>query len=376
MRRRILCFVFDGTGLGHLRRMSRIASVLQQDFSVLVVTGMREAAWIVPKGCEIVILPNLASVLAGQAQLLGRDRWLELSDESAIRMRRRLLRSIVTSFQPDAFIGDYLPFGRRGELYPTLEEATFKKYFVHRGVIDTSDRGMLAASGAEEIANYYDHIFIASDPRLVDVAQRDNWSPRVQNRASYMGFVVPETLPPASTTKREVVGRPRQLAVCSVGGGWQGEELALASIRLAATLPTWEFRVVLGAMSKLRARDAIAPRNCIVIEEDRELDYYHSVADIVVCHGGYNSIIESMVGGAQLIVYPSRKGADDEQAENAKLLAAYYPIILIGDTMSLEEAFQISMKRIKEEPKPGFPFSMCGAQRMRSHISTDLSVEE
>jgi len=58
-RKRILLFVFDGTGLGHLRRMSRIAERLQREFVVLVVTGMREAAWLVPASCEVMILPNL-----------------------------------------------------------------------------------------------------------------------------------------------------------------------------------------------------------------------------------------------------------------------------------------------------------------------------
>ena len=57
-RPRVLLFCHDGTGLGHLRRISRLAGALTEQFSTLVLSGVREASWIVPADCGLVMLPN------------------------------------------------------------------------------------------------------------------------------------------------------------------------------------------------------------------------------------------------------------------------------------------------------------------------------
>lgn len=53
-RKRILIFVHDGRGLGHLRRLCRLADQLKHDASVLFVTGHRDASYLVPKDCEYI----------------------------------------------------------------------------------------------------------------------------------------------------------------------------------------------------------------------------------------------------------------------------------------------------------------------------------
>ena len=71
-RNRVLLSCHDGTGLGHLRRISRLAGVLQGQFSTLVLCGMREAAWIVPQECGFIRLPGIGMVsIAGALSVRG-----------------------------------------------------------------------------------------------------------------------------------------------------------------------------------------------------------------------------------------------------------------------------------------------------------------
>src|ERR1700733_8935794 len=101
MRKRVLLFCHDGTSLGHLRRISRVAGILQHSFVTLVLTGMREASWIVDADCEFVKIPSWDGIVSTRAKRLGRPRWAELDKSQALKLRSDFIRCVGDLFDPD-----------------------------------------------------------------------------------------------------------------------------------------------------------------------------------------------------------------------------------------------------------------------------------
>jgi predicted glycosyltransferase len=56
---RILIYVQDSWGLGHIQRVSKLARALQNAAECLILCGHREAGWIVPEGSEYIRIPSL-----------------------------------------------------------------------------------------------------------------------------------------------------------------------------------------------------------------------------------------------------------------------------------------------------------------------------
>jgi hypothetical protein len=141
-----MIFVFDGTGLGHLRRMSRIANELCKTNHVLFVTGMSQAAWFLDSRVVLTVLPNLLHLPGSVSFDAVNGPWPATSCKLAIDTRKMFLSSLAELWCPHAFLSDYLPFGRRNELGDFLDSQTCKKYFVLRGVVDTSDNHFLGGT--------------------------------------------------------------------------------------------------------------------------------------------------------------------------------------------------------------------------------------
>lgn len=95
-RYRALFYVFDGgSGIGHLRRLSRIAAAMQERFSCLIVTGHDVGPqWIVPPGCEYVRLPAWDSILPAKAAYWGRAPFLDVDIDEAVHLRRSILQGV------------------------------------------------------------------------------------------------------------------------------------------------------------------------------------------------------------------------------------------------------------------------------------------
>jgi len=154
-QKRVLFFVFDGAGCGHLQRMTRLAAAVQGPCAALVVSGHRDASWLTPDDCEYVYLPGFDSLLADKARFWNRRPFMRIGSDDAVALRQSLLRGVVESFAPDVLVVDHLVFGKRYELAEIVREYDCKKYFVMRGIMgDPVDAriGMLGGRGGRRAA--------------------------------------------------------------------------------------------------------------------------------------------------------------------------------------------------------------------------------
>lgn len=345
--KRILIFVHDGRGLGHLRRLSRIAAQLQQEASVLFVTGHREAATLAPRECEFVHLPSLDSIDGRRSRHWGREPFLDSDTGRGRALRRELMMTCMKEFQPDGFVADYLPMGIDHELLPVLsygEEC--RKYFIVRGVMGepTYVRNFVLTPQARDILrDRYDAILATCDERIVDVAEEYSLTGDLRERLLYTGYVADPFDPERCQQARQERCLPSDATwvVCSAGGGKDGEDLMQRCWELALQFPECYFDLILGPRSRLcTVKEGWFGGTRIRVQQSdpANMQYRLGGADIVICRGGYNSLMEACVGHARMIVAPI--ATDYEQIQHPARLAAFRPLDIVVDLTELDVAME------------------------------------
>jgi predicted glycosyltransferase len=382
-RKRLLFYVHDGTGLGHLQRLSKIARALQSEAACLIVTGHRAAAWLVPETCEYVRLPSLDSLLPDKAAYWGREPFLAVDRDEGLAMRRGMLDSVVAAFAPDALITDYLPLGKHGELAEIVERRACRKYFILRGILDRPDRverEILGGRGGAALAAHYDRIFVAGDRRIVDVAAEYAFPPPIAGKLDYVGYVVePVAAEVRARLRSSRLGGGGPWVVCSAGGGALGEALIEQCLRIAADRPGLVFDIVVGPRSSRPwpepHREHYDQGSVRIWKEHRGLNLLHAAADVVICPGGYNSLLEALQGDASILCVPVQIRTDDEQYVHAERLRRYRPIETVPDLGALGAALDDA---VRQRTAPGAAASrrpgldMDGIAAVRRRILADL----
>jgi predicted glycosyltransferase len=79
-------------------------------------------------------------------------------------------------------------------------------------------------------------------------------------------------------------------------------------------------------------------------QERRDLPLLHAAADIVICNGSYNSIVEAMEGSAHLIC-ASGQPPDAEQVIHATRLSRFIPLEWVVDISELKPALDRALAK-------------------------------
>ncbi|HYW17209.1 MAG TPA: alpha-hydroxy-acid oxidizing protein [Allosphingosinicella sp.] len=365
-RKRVLLYAHEGMGMGHLRRISRIAGTLAPNYSTLVLSGMRESAWIVPPLTGLVKLPDWDGLSTHRAQRVGRPPWIDLKPGGALAFRTRAILDVARLYRPDVMIVDYLPMGQRHELQPVLETMDCTRYLIHRGIADTSDSFVLSGEATRAIAAHYDRILVTSDPRLGNVADDDDYCPEARAITRYAGFV---TAPPEASGPS---GAP--YIVCSGGGGYRAEPMIVECVAIARRNPFIRFQIVLGPRSRLKVADLDAPANCEVRQQRDDLADLHRDAAVLVTSGGYNSVLEAAFGGARVIVHPSQSGDDDEQVRFANALSGHHPVRLVEKLEDVEAVLLAFWEEAGAGPCAPLALDRGGDETIAAIVAEDLAT--
>lgn len=385
-QRRVLFFVHDGKGLGHLRRVSRIAGALQGPCASLVVTGHRAAAWLVPEECEYVHLPSLDSLFPRKAEAWGRKPFVEMSLKELFAFRTGLFASVTEAFKPDAIVIDHLPLGKSAEWERLLEESPARKYLVLRGVDEPEKarKTILGGRAGSLLERKFERVLVTCDPRVFDIREEYTVPPSLAAKVSHVGYVgEPVAGEEIERARRERGLRPGDVwVVCSAGGGQLGEKVAEECLRLSRTLSEpFVFDVIAGPKSRVGEEWRVSEvlwegRNRRMLEH-RELPLLHAAADIVVSAGGYNSIVEAMEGGAALLCAPVQLEPGDEQYVHAERLARLYPLRVVLDLSRLRDEILAASRSVqsRERRRGRDLLNLDGLSGIRELIFQDLGIE-
>ena len=371
-RKKIMLFAYDGTGLGHLMRLIKISSGFSEAYTILIVSGHKALPELVRPGVDYCLLQNFYE---------ERDKGKSNAEVNGKRIIA--LRNLVLSYKPDAFITDYLPLGKRLELYSIISGYNCRKYFILRSEIggDTLARNdVFSERNNAFLGRNYDKIFVASDP-MVTTPSSFSWLPKsIRIKMVYSGFVTyPVTNDEVEQTRLEWHNdNYKKWVICSDGGGRKGADLIEECIRLSQEkkFEDFQFDIVLGYYSPL-LEDIPVPlnHNIRIIKWTNILYKLHASADYVICSGAYNSLLESMQGRPKTIISMSvlDNTEDNEQVQNIEKLSLYYDIRKLDKLSELKSVFE-QVVTDKSHLTTDMRLDMNGISNVCKEIEFDLEM--
>lgn len=327
-KKKVLLYAYDGTGLGHLSRLIKIASGFSDKIEVLLVSGHKALPELVRPQMSFIQLPYYYE-----------ERKNGKTKATSTAERIISLHNIIQDYKPDAFVTDYLPLGKRMELQFIITKYKCKKYFILRsdiGGLDLTYKEVFSKRNLLYLSNYYDRILIASDTYITP-RETYSWLPTdIKKKIQYVGFVTylvsdEEVL----YTRSKFIDPPRyKWIVCSVGGGQKGTSLIKKCIELSKDNRFSDFQIdiILGKYSPLDwqsvATDSHFKENVRISKWIDNLYLLHASADCIVCSGAYNTLLECMQGKNKTVISSSVQIDEDEneQTQNIEAFGKYYNI--------------------------------------------------
>jgi predicted glycosyltransferase len=334
--KRVLLYSPDAVGMGHVRRLLKIADSLAQRLpgtAQLLVTGGATTQYLEQRapGLDFVRLPSWRRV--GPERYEPRD--LPLPPAQLRQLREHLVLQCAVSFRPDLLLADHNPEGRGGELLPTLSwlrgnRPDCRIVLGMRDIFDDAD--MVRRVWAERrifriLEEAYELILVYGEREIFDVAAAYGLPERAARKLVYCGYLgLADPVHPREGTRREL-GVEGKFVVALAGGGADGFGL-LSCFLDALPLLSAPVRslVVTGPLMPREAREVIASRarnlpGCGAIEFVPDLPSIIAAADAVVSMLGYNVATELAALGKAAVVVP-RTYPRREQLIRARIFAA------------------------------------------------------
>jgi predicted glycosyltransferase len=334
---RLLVYSQDGLGLGHLRRTTLLVTeflAATPGATALTISDSPLGQFFSTDiGHDYLKLPSIRKTGPGDWRPLS----LSLSFSEVLRLRREVIRSAVTSFQPDVLLVDHMPHGAMGELVPTLEAIESSPIRVVLGLRDILDapatiRQRWRLEGAfEAVDRHYHDVLVYGSQDVFDVAHEYDWPATASSKLRYCGYVCAPLVPSASRDdiRTTYMGSPDQgdLVVAMAGGGADGD--ALFASLLQAVPAVLEYRrctfvIVTGPfLPSDKRRELLEMAKDLpvhVIPTVRNSLALLDAADLVVAMAGYNTTVEILSLGRRALLVP-RAGPSAEQKLRARLFA-------------------------------------------------------
>ena len=305
-------------GFGHIRRNASIAQALRsstlQPAVMMLAEAWQAGSLPMPAGVDCVTLPALRKESEG----CYIPRFVDISDQDLITLRSRVIRGAMEGFDPDVLIVDHLPLGAARELAETLYRLRERhgKYCVLglRDVLqdrDTVHRVWTDPAHVSALRHCYDAIWIYSDPAVYDLVRECGILDAVGDRVHYTGYLDqrPRLELARSRTDSLLSKLPRgRLALCLVGGGYDGDALTEAFVH--AVLPDDMIGVVVTGPympeeNRIRLDQALAaqPRMQLIDFLPEPVALVER-ADRVVAMGGYNTVCEVLSFEKHALIVP------------------------------------------------------------------------
>jgi predicted glycosyltransferase len=329
--RRIALYSHDTQGLGHVRRNIALAAAMVADdphVEVLLLTGNPEATSLPrPARTEVVTLPTVAKEVSGDY----RSRTLLSPLSFTVALRRDILRAALMTFAPDVLVVDKVPLGFQQELLPALEGLRAdRRTSVVLGLREILDEPAVARAewdamdSSRAVAEYYDAVWVYGDQSVYDVVEEYGLPPEVASKITYTGYLGRGRGEGTATRRTGAPVPTEPFALCLVGGGQDGYELAQAFV--SSAMPAGHTGVVLSGPFMKEGQRARLELLCRSNPAVRVLDFvtnaeqFIAQAAAIVSMAGYNSVCEILTADVATLLVP-RTTPRAEQLVRARRLA-------------------------------------------------------
>ncbi|OWY66921.1 hypothetical protein B7486_34290 [cyanobacterium TDX16] len=334
---RLMAVCHDSVGIGHLRRTLAIAERATQTIPscrALVVSGtVHVSNFTLPDRVDYIKLPSLRK--GPDYRYCAKTLGVNLTDTIAIRSA--LLTATAASYRPDVLLIDKSPVGVHDEAETALRlvrdryPAT-RVIFGMRDIEDAPEqtiREWKRGRHLEALEYLVDEIWVYGDPEVFDVVSAYELPNAIAQKIRYVGFIARSGCSHDSGEASRGAGTKNVLV--TVGGGTDGYRLLdqYLSIPQARQNAAGIHSTIIGGPDLPRdhaneiRRRAAAFSNLTFLDTSSCMNCEYRRADVVLCMGGYNTMVEVLRAGRSMLVYP-RVEPRLEQYIRAKRFAAHH----------------------------------------------------
>ena len=355
MTRRVLFYVQNLLGIGHLQRAAILARAMSRvGLEVHVTAGFPPGLNAEFGSAQLIKLPSVRAVDSSLKVLIDKN---DTPIDAAWKVHRcQALLDAFDQLQPDVLIIELFPFGRRQfrfELLPLIERArpmsavicSVRDVLVHR---DVPARNREIIDTAKQ---WFDRILIHGDPQLIPLTTSFPDAAALEHMTTYTGYVVDERElnVPVELGKDEVI--------VSVGGGAVGEALlrtALATRRLSK-MGSVNWRLLAGSNipEQVFAELVTAAPEGVIVEPARK-DFRGGLrnAAVSVSQGGYNTVMDLLSVQCRSVIVPFAADGESEQLERARVLKDRGLITLLEEADLNPETLSHAIDTTLDAPRP------------------------
>jgi predicted glycosyltransferase len=348
---KIIIYCQHVLGLGHFFRTLEIARAMET-FDVILVTGGGRVEVRLPDHVRNVKLPglmmdkNFTGLYSVNPQKSLEDVKLE---------RQKQLLDLVKKENPDFFLIELYPFGRRAfrfELIPVLNFIKANRRMSCKVVcsmrdilVERQDRLKYESGVIDSLNNWFDAVLVHSDPHLIKLDSTFSRLDKLKIPLVYTGFVtpVPDKKKVKQIRQNLRLQNKKRLIVASAGGGNVGAPLLRAVVNAYNQLALKEnlmLHVYTGPYMEKEDKQYLqsvadssvssdAGSGIRVKEFTSDFVSLLGAADLSVSMAGYNTCMNIVAANVPSLVWPF--GQNQEQRERARGIARFVPMTILED---------------------------------------------
>jgi predicted glycosyltransferase len=315
-------------GVGHLNRTSLLAGEMAKIPGVCVthISGGPPTGILSPHpGVSFVELPPLIVSGFRSTDLVSIEK--EKTKEDIEKERVHIIRNMIDKRHPDLFITEFFPFSPHrldGTVMPVLNHIRDK--YPQCGIV-CSSRDIPICHGevltAERVRyinsildNYYDLLLIHGDPTITTLSEIPSLRKlRPLCPVIYTGYIAERR------NARSHSSRTEERVLVTIGGGRDGHHIIECAIKVAEHNKEYKFDLVCGPfmeeerVKELKIRVARFT-NAHVHRYIPNLKEIVSSYDLVICPGGYNTLVETIVRRRKCISIPRKNSYEQRKRVN------------------------------------------------------------
>ncbi len=361
---KILVYCQHVLGVGHFFRTLEIIKALKRH-DVILVTGGDRVNVTLPNHVRQIELPGLM-MDANFSNLSTIDP--EKTIEDVKFERQKVLLDIIIAENPDLFLIELFPFGRKAfgfELIPMLEYIKEKTLINCKVVcslrdilVDKKNQKKHENRVINALNTWFDAVLVHSDPNLIKLDSTFSQIDRIKIPIVYTGFVTP--LPDAKKVEQisaEIRSDGNKyLVIASAGGGNVGAPLLKAVVQAFKTQSLKNIaRLHLFTGPYMDEKDKQYLHGCadsqIMVKEFAD-DFVSLLAasDLSVSMAGYNTCMNIVAAKIPCLVWPFSQNR--EQIQRARKIAKFIPLAILEDKdLAPSTLSQLIIKTLEAQSK-------------------------
>lgn len=366
-------------GIGHFHRSLEICRELAEHDEVTMITGGAPVE-VDEKGISFFQLPALV-MDAEFKNLAPHDHGKSLSEVK--EMRARTLIHFFATYQPEVFLVELYPFGRKAfrfELDPVLEGIRNKNLCncltlcsVRDILVERHDKDKFEKRIISTLNSLFDGVLIHGDRDFVPLDTTFSRVDDINIPLAYTGYVNPQIHLPERLSVRKTLGidsETRQI-VASIGGGGVGVELLYSLVNSMEFIKDTNVKLQIftgpyTAQQDLEHLQSMANSSITVDSFSPNFEGWLRAADLSVSMAGYNTTMNTLAAGVPALFYPFSQ--NQEQRLRISKLAKLAPLKILEREDLLPQHLASFILSQLQQKRYTSPVKLDGAVQTAAHV--------